>query len=78
MKGLATSIHPGDAALFVLVKNMTADKVFREIQDADGVVLETSLDDAKEKLCAMRSRAQQRNPRPRPGHTADASTHQMR
>jgi uncharacterized membrane protein len=49
MKGLATSIQPGDAALFVLVKNMTADKVLREIQDAGGVVLKTSLDDAKEK-----------------------------
>ena len=49
MKGLATNIHPGDAALFVLVKNMTADKVLREIQDAGGVVLKTSLDDAKEK-----------------------------
>ena len=49
MKGLATNIQPGDAALFVLVKNMTADKVLREIQDAGGVVLKTSLDDAKEK-----------------------------
>jgi uncharacterized membrane protein len=49
MKGLATSIQPGDAALFVLVKNMTEDKVLREIQDAGGVVLKTSLDDAKEK-----------------------------
>ena len=49
MKGLATNIKPGDAALFVLVKNMTADKVLREIQDAGGVVLKTSLDDAKEK-----------------------------
>jgi uncharacterized membrane protein len=48
MKGLATSIHPGDAALFILVKNMTADKVLREIQDAGGVVLKTSLDDAQE------------------------------
>jgi len=49
MKGLATEIQPGNAALFVLVKNMTADKVLREIQDAGGVVLKTSLDDAKEK-----------------------------
>ena len=49
MKGLATNIQPGNAALFVLVKNMTADKVLREIQDAGGVVLKTSLDDAKEK-----------------------------
>ena len=49
MKELATSIQPGNAALFVLVKNMTADKVLKEIQDAGGVVLKTSLDDAKEK-----------------------------
>jgi uncharacterized membrane protein len=48
MKELATSIQPGNAALFVLVKNMTADKVLREIQDAGGTVLKTSLDDAKE------------------------------
>jgi len=50
MKGLATSIKPGNAALFVLVKSMTADKVLREIQDAGGVVLKTSLDDAREKV----------------------------
>ena len=50
MKGLATSIQPGNAALFVLVKSMTADKVLREIQDAGGVVLKTSLDDAREKV----------------------------
>jgi uncharacterized membrane protein len=49
MKQLAASVQPGDAALFLLVKNMTADKVLREIQDAGGVVLKTSLDDAKEK-----------------------------
>jgi uncharacterized membrane protein len=49
MKGLATSIQPGNAALFVLVKNMTADKVLREIQDAGGVVLKTSLNDVQEK-----------------------------
>src|SRR3569832_1668943 len=39
MKGLATNIQPGDAALFVLVKNMTADKVLKEIKEAGGVVL---------------------------------------
>jgi uncharacterized membrane protein len=50
MKDLATNIHPGNAALFVLVKNMTADKVLREIQDAGGIVLKTTLDDAKEKI----------------------------
>ena len=50
MKELAGNIKPGDAALFVLIRHMTADKVLREIQDAGGTVLKTSLDDAKEKL----------------------------
>jgi uncharacterized membrane protein len=49
MKELSTSLQPGNAALFVLIKNMTADKVLREIQDAGGTVLKTSLDDGKEK-----------------------------
>jgi uncharacterized membrane protein len=49
MKELATNIQPGNAALFVLVKNMTADKVIKEIKDAGGVVLKTSLDETKEK-----------------------------
>ena len=38
----------GDAALFVLIKEMTADKVVEQIKDYGGVVLKTSLDDAKE------------------------------
>jgi uncharacterized membrane protein len=48
MKDLASSIQPGNAALFVLIKNMTADKVLKEIKDAGGVVLKTSLDETKE------------------------------
>jgi uncharacterized membrane protein len=48
MKKLSTTLQPGNAALFVLIKNMTADKVLREIQDAGGTVLKTSLDDSKE------------------------------
>jgi uncharacterized membrane protein len=48
MKELSTNLQPGNAALFVLVKNITADKVLREIQDAGGTVLKTSLDDSKE------------------------------
>ncbi len=50
MKGLAASIHPGDAVLFVLIKSMTADKVLNEIKSAGGVVLKTSLDETKEKM----------------------------
>ena len=49
MKELAAKLQPGNAALFVLIKEMTADKVLREIQDAGGTVLKTSLDDTKEK-----------------------------
>ena len=48
MKELSSSIQPGNAALFVLIKNMTADKVLKEIQDAGGTVLKTSLDETKE------------------------------
>jgi uncharacterized membrane protein len=50
MKGLSTNLHTGNAALFVLIKNMTADKVLKEIKDAGGVVLKTSLDETKEKM----------------------------
>ena len=49
MKDLSASLQPGNAALFVLIKSMTADKVLREIQDAGGTVLKTSLDDTKER-----------------------------
>ncbi|MGN6285108.1 MAG: DUF1269 domain-containing protein [Afipia sp.] len=48
MKQLSGKIETGNAALFLLIKNMTADKVLREIQDAGGTVLKTSLDDTKE------------------------------
>jgi uncharacterized membrane protein len=48
MKELSATLQPGNAALFVLIKSITADKVLKEIQDAGGTVLKTSLDDAKE------------------------------
>src|SRR6478752_387896 len=50
IKELSASLHTGNAALFVLIKNMTADKVLKEIKDAGGVVLKTSLDETKEKI----------------------------
>jgi uncharacterized membrane protein len=49
MEQLAESIHPGDAALFLLIREMTADKVIEQIKDYGGVVLKTSLADAKER-----------------------------
>jgi uncharacterized membrane protein len=49
MKELSASLNPGNAALFVLIEHMTADKVLNEIKDAGGTVLKTSLDETKEK-----------------------------
>lgn len=48
MKELSASLHTGNAALFVLIKSMIADKVLKEIKDAGGTVLKTSLDDTRE------------------------------
>lgn len=48
MKDLATKMQPGNAALFVLIQKMTADKVLKEIQGFGGEVLRTSLDETKE------------------------------
>lgn len=49
MKGVAASIKPGDAALFLLVRNMTTDKVVAGLSEFGGTVLRTSLDQTKEK-----------------------------
>jgi uncharacterized membrane protein len=56
MKELSANFH-GNATLFVLVKNMTADKILKEIKDAGGIVLKTSLDEVKEKNPPRRPRA---------------------
>ncbi len=48
MKGLAEVLQPGSAALFLLVRKMTADKVFEDLQGIGGTVLRTSLDHSKE------------------------------
>jgi len=50
MKELGSSLQPGHAALFVLVQDMTADKVLAEIQPHGGTVLHTSLDETREKV----------------------------
>ncbi|PSH57462.1 MULTISPECIES: DUF1269 domain-containing protein [Phyllobacterium] len=50
MKDLASNLQPGNAALFVLVQEMTADKVLKEISGFGGVVLKTSLDESKEQI----------------------------
>ncbi|HVB67234.1 MAG TPA: DUF1269 domain-containing protein, partial [Acetobacteraceae bacterium] len=48
MKSLADSLQPDNAALFLLIRKMTADKVFEDLRGTGGTVLRTSLDHSKE------------------------------
>lgn len=50
MKELSAKLAPGNAALFVLIQNMTADKVLKDIEGFGGEVLQTSLDESKEQV----------------------------
>lgn len=47
-KQIAASLKPGDAALFLLVRKMTTDKVLDALKGTGGLVLKTSLDRQKE------------------------------
>lgn len=49
MRELADVLQPGSAALFVLIRKMTADKLLDELQGVGGKVLRTSLDHSKER-----------------------------
>jgi uncharacterized membrane protein len=48
MKETAAAIQPGTAALFVLVRKVTGDKVLEALKGEGGTVLKTSLDHTKE------------------------------
>jgi uncharacterized membrane protein len=48
MKDFAASLQPGNAALFLLIKKMTTDKVLADLKGEGGTVLKTSLDHTKE------------------------------
>ncbi|MGX5734835.1 DUF1269 domain-containing protein [Bosea thiooxidans] len=48
MKELSGSLQPGNAALFVLVKKVTGDKVLEALRGTGGAVLKTSLDRSQE------------------------------
>jgi uncharacterized membrane protein len=48
MKQLASKLEPGGAALFLLVRRMTTDKVLAAIKGTGGEVIKTSLDTTKE------------------------------
>ena len=48
MKETAAAILPGTAALFVLVRKVTPDKVLERLKGEGGTVMKTSLDHTKE------------------------------
>lgn len=50
MRKLATTLKPESAALFLLIRRMTADKVLEELKGSGGTVLKTSLDHTKEQV----------------------------
>jgi uncharacterized membrane protein len=49
MKDAAAAIKPGEAALFLLVRKVTGDKVLEGLKGEGGKVMRTSLDHTKEK-----------------------------
>ena len=48
MKEVAAAIEPGTAALFLLIRKATADKVLERLRGEGGTVMRTSLDHTKE------------------------------
>lgn len=48
MKETASAIQPGSAALFLLARKVTADKVLEGLKGEGGTVMKTSLDHTKE------------------------------
>jgi len=45
---VAAAIQPGTAALFLLIRKVTADKVLEGLKGEGGTVMKTSLDYTKE------------------------------
>ena len=48
MKDVASSLHSGEAALFLLIRKVTADKVLAEFRGVGGKVMRSSFDETKE------------------------------
>lgn len=48
MKDVAESLQPGNAALFLLIRKLTTDKVLEDLKGVGGTVLRTSFDHTKE------------------------------
>ncbi|PZP54160.1 MAG: hypothetical protein DI595_00850 [Agrobacterium fabrum] len=75
MRELAINLKPENAALFLLIRKMTADKVLEELKGTGGTVLRTSLDHTKEQALrdALAARPASEGPRrpQRPPRTTD-------
>jgi uncharacterized membrane protein len=69
MKDLSQALQPGDAALFLLIRRMTTDKVLEDLQGVGGTVLRTSLDHTKEN--ALREALASHVAAVSPGESAD-------
>lgn len=52
MKDCAKALHDGEAALFVLVRKVTGDKVLDGLRGVGGRILQTSFDHTKEEALA--------------------------
>ncbi len=48
MKQVGQTLHSGDAALFLLIRKLTTDKVLEDLRGVGGTVLRTSFDHTKE------------------------------
>ena len=48
MRQAARTLQSGNAALFLLIRKMTTDKVLAALRGADGTVMRSSFDEAKE------------------------------
>ena len=48
MKEVAASLEPGNAALFLLIRKLTTDKVLEDLKGVGGKVMRTSFDHTKE------------------------------
>ena len=50
MKEVSQSLEAGEAALFLLVRKMTSDKVMEGLQGMGGRIMRSSFDETKEAL----------------------------
>lgn len=51
IRSLGRELNPGSSALFILIRDMTEDKVLEKLEGIEGKVIQTSLsNDAEEKL----------------------------